>query len=125
MPAIEAETASSMPWLINLLSVTTSTPWSLIAQLRALVTARSGATRGMRENPDGFPSSRVRQSRRRCSHSGIWMGLVLKVTPGHAWHLSREIGTAGINPAYEHHGLAGERRPTLGRRPVTLAVGQK
>jgi len=30
----------------------------------------------MRENPDGFPSSRVRLRRRRCSHSGIRMGLL-------------------------------------------------
>jgi len=29
----------------------------------------------MRENPDGFPSSRVRLRRRRCSHSGIRFGL--------------------------------------------------
>jgi len=29
----------------------------------------------MRENPDGFPSSPA-GSPQRCSHSGIWMGLV-------------------------------------------------
>ena len=36
--------------------------------------ARAGRL-GMRENPDGFPSSHVRLRRRRCSHSGIRMGL--------------------------------------------------
>ncbi len=37
--------------------------------------APCGATKDMRENPDGFPSSRVRLRRRRCSHSGIRLGL--------------------------------------------------
>src|SRR5258708_27393188 len=57
----------------------------------------------MRQNPDGFASSRVRLRRRRCSHSGIWIGLVLRVTPRHAWHRSSAIGTAGVNPRSEEH----------------------
>src|ERR1700682_4519704 len=39
----------------------------------------------MRETPDGFPSSRVRLRRSRCSHSGISMGFIKRLKPGHDW----------------------------------------
>src|SRR5206468_132123 len=52
----------------------------------------------MRENPDGFPSSRVRLRRRRCSHSGIGFGPFEKPLDA---PLGRRDGivAAGLNPA--------------------------
>src|SRR5258705_9923253 len=50
--------------------------WEVTKQSNGRVEpGRPCCARGMRENPDGFPSSRVRLRRRPCSHSGIRMGL--------------------------------------------------
>src|SRR5260370_1125285 len=43
MPAIDAETTRSRPWVINLVSVTTKTPLPLIAQLLTAVTGATAA----------------------------------------------------------------------------------
>src|SRR5450759_4574600 len=46
-----------------------------------------------------FPH-RACASRRRCSHSGISMGLYLVATPRDGWWLSSPSGTAGASPPY-------------------------
>jgi len=51
----------------------------------------------MGENPDGFPPSRVRLRRRRCSHSGISMGLIKSLKPSHAWSMKDKVAT-GASP---------------------------